>query len=171
MFIAGMVLALALVWLIFYKTFLSENTDGWVGWVVMIGALVLGILVGCLFIKLVYLGAFILAAWGGFTLALILYNSFLYLAMDSTGLWIFAIVTALVCGALALFFVDHVLIVATAIAGSFLFIEGIGVVAGGYQNPFTLAYERSQGITDKIDPVFYAYLAANVVLFGLGMVF
>lgn len=49
---------------------------------------------------------------------------------------------ALFFGVLALFFFEHILIHATAVSGAYLAIAGIGIVAGHYQNPFTLAYER-----------------------------
>lgn len=78
LFIAGMMLSVCLVWLIFYSTFLSSNTKSWVGWVVLIGSLLFGLIIGTLFVKLVKLGAFVLSAWGGFTVGLLIYNAFLY---------------------------------------------------------------------------------------------
>lgn len=132
MFIAGMILACAFVWVIAYKTFLSDNPEGWVGWVTLVVALALGVVCGFLLIKFVYVGAFVMAAWGGFALSLLLYNSVMYLGMNETGLWCFSIGMALVCGILALIFVDHILILATAMAGSFLVIEAVGIVAGSY---------------------------------------
>jgi hypothetical protein len=59
----------------------------------------------------------------------------------------------------------------TALTGAYLLVEGVGVVAGGYQNPFELAYERSEGIIEYIDPIFYAYLASTFVVFVLGIIF
>lgn len=50
MFIAGITLTVVLAWWIFYGTFLSSKEDAWVGWVVMLGAALLGILVGFCFI-------------------------------------------------------------------------------------------------------------------------
>ena len=171
LFIAGMLLAVSLVWIIFYSTFLNENTKPWVGWVVLVGAIIFGLVIGCLMVKLVKLGAFVLAAWGGYALALLIYNAFLYKMNSNTGFWCFTVGVALVFGILALFFFDHILIHATALAGSFLVINGIGLVAGRYQNPFTIADEINNGVIDKIDPVFYAYFVANIVLYVLGMLF
>jgi hypothetical protein len=82
LFISGMFLSVCLVWLIFYSTFLSSNTKPWVGWVVLVGSILLGLLIGAIFVKLAKLGAFILAAWGGFSVSLLIYNAFLY-KMDS----------------------------------------------------------------------------------------
>lgn len=170
-FIAGVLLSVALVWVIFYSTFLTENTKQWVGWVVLAGSILLGLIIGCLFVKIVRLGAFVLAAWGGYCLGLLIYNSFLYFMKSQVGFWCFTIGVALICGLLALWFFEHILILATALAGSFLVINAIGLVAGRYQNPFTIAQELENGVIDHIDPVFYAYLAGNLVLFLMGALF
>lgn len=148
LFIAGLFLSISLVWIIFYSTFLNENTKPWVGWVVLVGAVIFGLIIGLVFVKLVKLGAFVLAAWGGYALSLLIYNAFLYKMNSNTGFWCFTVGTALVFGVLALFFFDHILIHSTAIIGSFLVINGIGIVAGHYQNPFTIADEINNGIID-----------------------
>ena len=171
LFIAGVLLSVALIWIIFYSTFLNEKTAAWIGWVVLVGSILVGLILGCLMVKLVKLGAFVLSAWGGYALALLLYNAFLYKMHSNAGFWCFTVGVALVFGILALFLFDHILILATAMMGSFLFINGIGQVAGRYQNPFTIADQINNGIIDNIDPVFYAYLAGNFVLFALGALF
>jgi hypothetical protein len=132
LFLAGLILSVSLVWLIFYSTFLSTNTKAWVGWVVLIGALLFGLIIGTIFVKIVKLGAFVLAAWGGFCLGLLVYNSFGYFMDSDVGFWLLTLGIALVCGILALCFFDHILIHATALAGSYLVINGIGLVAGRY---------------------------------------
>ena len=170
LFIAGVLLVVSLVWIIFYSTFLKANTKPWVGWVVLSCSVLVGLIVGCIFVKIARLGAFILAAWGGFSLGLIIYNAFFYKLVNNSqgGFWGFTIGMALLFGILALFFFDHILIHATAFAGAYLFIMGIGVVAGRYQNPFTIAEERSKGIITSIDPVFYAYMAGTIIMYLLG---
>ena len=139
LFIAGVVLVVSLSWLIFYSTFLNTSTKSWVGWVVLGCSVLVGLCVGFLFTKVAKLGAFILAAWGGFSLGLLVYNAFLYKFFNVGGFWGFICGLALLFGILALFFFDHILIHSTAFAGAFLFIQAIGLVAGGYQNPFTIA--------------------------------
>lgn len=171
LFIAGLLLAVSLVWLIFYSTFLSSKTEQWVGWVVLGCSILLGLIVGMVFVKLVKLGAFCIAAWGGFSLGLLIYNAFGYYMNSQVGFWILCIGLALICGILAIFFFDHILIHATALCGSFLVINGIGLVAGHYQNPFTLYTYIDSGAYNTIDPIFYAYLAGNIVLYILGAVF
>jgi len=168
LFIAGVVVAVALVLLIFYSTFLKSNTKAWVGWVVLACAVLLGLGVGALFVKVSKLGAFVLAGWGGFSVALLIYNAFLYKMNSEAGMWAFCIGVALLFGVLALYFFEHILIHATALIGAYLAIAGLGLVAGRYQNPFTIAEQRSTGVIVNIDPAFYGYLAATLVLYALG---
>ena len=78
LFIAGILLGVALVWLICYSTFLSNTTKQWVFWLVLAISILIGIILGYVLFKLSKLGAFLLAAWGGYSLALLLYNAFLY---------------------------------------------------------------------------------------------
>jgi uncharacterized membrane protein (DUF106 family) len=78
LFITGVALVVCLVMLIFYSTFLKSNTKAWVGWVVLSCSVLLGLCVGAIFAKIAKLGAFVLAAWGGFTLGLLIYNAILY---------------------------------------------------------------------------------------------
>jgi hypothetical protein len=77
----------------------------------------------------------------------------------------------LIFGVLALFFFEHILIHSTAILGSFMAVYGIGLVAGHYQNPFTLAALIKHGEITSIDPIFYAYLAGNLVMYVLGVLY
>ena len=171
LFIAGLLLSVSLVWLIFYSTFLSSRTEQWVGWVVLACSLLLGLIIGVIFVKLVKLGVFVIAAWGGFSLGILTYNAFGYYMHNQAGFWCLCIAFALIFGILSVCFFDHILIHATAMAGSFLVINGIGLVAGRYQNPFTLATYINSGVQTTIDPIFYAYLAGNLVLYILGCIF
>jgi hypothetical protein len=132
-FLAGVIVTIGIICLLFYSTFLTSATDSWVPWVVIAGAFLLGLLIGFIFMKISKLGAFFLAAWGGFSLALLIWNTFLYLTTTSSALfWTFVVGIALICGVLALVFFDHAVINASSMAGSFMVIAGIGIVAGGY---------------------------------------
>ena len=145
LFIAGVLLVVSIVWLIFYSTFLKSSTKAWVGWVVLACSILVGICVGFLFVKIAKLGAFIIAAWGGYSLGLLIYSAFLYKIKSQGGFWGFTIGMALLFGILALFFFDHILIHSTAFAGAYLFIQAIGMVAGHYDNPFTIAQDINSG--------------------------
>lgn len=138
-FIAGTLVTMGIIILIFYSTFLKSTTESWVPWVVLSGALLVGLLVGFIVMKISILGAFVLAFFGGYCGALLLWNTFLYLFTTSNALFYsFTIGIALICGILALIFFDHCVILGSAMAGSFMVIAGIGIVAGGYTNPFLI---------------------------------
>ena len=168
LFIAGILLGVGLVWLLCYSTFLDSNDKAWVFWLVFGISLLIGIGLGFLFFKLTKLGAFLLAGWGGYSLGLLLYNAFLYKIDSQVFFWCFTLGMALVAGLLVCVAFEHILILSTAMAGSFLAIAGIGLVAGGYQNPFTIVEEVKQGVYTSINPVFYAYMAGTLVLWALG---
>jgi Domain of unknown function (DUF4203) len=171
LFIVSCFAAFSIVMLISYSTFLSDNPKAWAGWVTIAVALALGLVLGWLLLKFIRLGIFIVAAMGGYSVGLLLYNAFMYKMHSQTGFWCFTIGVALVFGVLSLFFFNHILIHATAIFGSFIAIYGIGLVAGRYTNPFTIGELYENGLLDNVDPVFYAYLAGNVVLYALGVTY
>jgi hypothetical protein len=121
LFIAGMLVGFGLVWLISYSTFLKNNDKTWVFWTVIAVSSVLGIIIGILMVKLTKVGAFLIAAWGGYSLGLLLYPTFLYKIWSGTAaVWVFSISFALVSGILACFLFETVLILSTSLAGSFL---------------------------------------------------
>jgi hypothetical protein len=121
LFIAGMLAGFALVWLISYNTFLSENDKTWVFWVVVAISAIIGLLIGYLLVKLTKVGAFVIAAWGGYSLGLLLYPTFLYKIWSGTAaIWVFTLSFALIAGILAIFLFETVLILSTSMAGSFL---------------------------------------------------
>ncbi len=145
-FLAGTLFTIGLILLIFYSTFLKSTTESWVPWVVLACSLLLGLLVGFIIMKISILGAFCLAFIGGYCGALLIWNTFLYLTTTSQALfWSFTIGVAFICGILSLIFFDHVVILSSAMGGSFMIIAGIGIVAGGYQNPFLIGQTMEDG--------------------------
>lgn len=170
-FIAGVLLVVGLVLVIFYTTFLKSNTASWVGWVVLGCSVLVGLLLGCLFVKVIKLGAFAIAAWGGFSLGLLLYEALPLYKIDSqVFFWCFCIGLALICGVLAICLFDHVLILTTSLGGAYFFVAGIGLVAGHFQNPFTIVTDRMNHRYTSIDPWFYAYMVGILVMWVLGAV-
>lgn len=171
LFITGVLIASFLVVFIFYSTFLKANMEKWVGYAVIGGAVVAGLILGWVLTKFQKVGAFALAAWGGFSLGLIVYNAFTYKISGEP--WMFYVTVlgcALAMGLLTLILFDHILIQATAIAGCFMITYGIGLVAGHYPNPFTVAELIKNGQLDNIDPLYYAYMGGTVVLYLIGCV-
>ena len=88
---------------------------------------------------------------------------------SAAGYWGWQVGMTLVCGSLAICLYDHILIQATALFGSFIFCYGVGMVAGHYPNPFIIQELIKNGQLDAIDPIYYAYLGGNLVLFILGL--
>jgi len=102
-------------------------------------------------------------------LGLLLWNTFIFYMSSSQALfWCFVLGLALIFGILALVFFDPIIISATALVGAYVFVYGIGIVAGGFQNPFTIASEIEAGI--QIDNLFYAYMAGIVVMTIIGVI-
>ena len=128
----------------------------------------MGLGVGYIFVKYRKVGAFCLATWGGFSMGILMYNAFIYKLDSVIALWCFAAGIGILYGVMILYFFDHVLIHATAFIGSFTFTFGVGMAAGGYPNPFTLYQMIDYGQITSIDPIFYAYLGGNIVLYGIG---
>lgn len=61
--------------------------------------------------------------------------------------------------------VDHIIIASTTLIGSYAFVRGFSLFGGHYPNEFTLADLIKKGLYTEIDPIFYAYFAAIVIVF------
>lgn len=170
-YIVSVSIVSSLILVIAYNTFLLNNNKTWVGWLVIAIAILAGLAAGCCVIRIIKVAIFIVAAWGGYAFALLIYNAFMYKMNSEAGFWSFTIGVGLVFGVLSLCFFNHILIHATAFLGSYMAIFGIGLVAGRYTNPFTIVEMIRNHQIESVDPVFYAYMAGNLVLYALGMLF
>ena len=171
LFIIGVFTTAFIVLYIFYTTFLSQATEQWKFYVTAGVAIFGGLIVGYFLAKFAKVGAFLLAGWGGFTIGIILYNAVFYKVNSSIYMfWGVAVGSGLILGILTIFLYDHILIQSTAIFGSFITVYGIGLVAGHYPNPFTLGTMIENGQFESIDPLYYAYMGGNVLLWILGCV-
>ena len=170
-YIVALSVVTSLILVIAYNTFLLNNSKTWVGWLVLAFAVLAGLAAGCCIIRIIKVAIFLVAAWGGFALALLIYNAFMYKMNSEAGFWGFTVGVALVCGVLSLCFWNHILIHATAFLGSYMAIFGIGLVAGHYTNPFTVVEMIRNHQIESVDPIFYAYMAGNLALYFLGMLF
>jgi len=157
-----------LVMFFFYGIFLSNNTETWVGWVVLSVAIIVGSILGLLLAKLTKLGVAVLAGWGGVALALVLWSAFIYKSNSQAVFWIILVAFALIFGGLSFCLFDHMVILATSFAGSYAVMRGISFYAGHYPNEFTLYEMIKNGAFTDIDPIFYAYFTGIIVLFILG---
>ena len=76
---SGVILTVAVVWFVLYTTVLQNNNQNWMGWVVFLGSILVGLIVGFVFIKFQKLGAFFLGTIGGFGFGILLFNAGFYL--------------------------------------------------------------------------------------------
>ena len=137
-FIISAITATFALLLIFYSLFLSENTEDWVGWTVLVCSVIIGLIVGFLMFKMQRIGGAILAGWGGFCLGLLLNETVLYKAQSEVLFWCVAIGCAAVAAILSFLIYNHVIINATAFIGAYGIWRGVSLYAGGFPNEFEL---------------------------------
>jgi len=164
LFIVTTIAIAFLILFIFYATFLSDNTEAWVGWLVLFFAVVLGLIGGFLMTKLEKFAGAILAAWGGFLLGVLLNETVMWLANSAVLFWIVNIVMAIIFGVLGFIMFDHAVCYGTAFIGSYMVMKGIGIMAGGFPNIYVLIKMIENNAISSIPGVFYAYLAGIIVL-------
>ena len=171
LFIIGTMLTVVLVWLLFYSTFLSDSTEGWVGWVVLGCSILIGLAGGFLLYKCQRLGASIVGGWGGFLLGVVFNTTVLWAATSEVAFWIISISFALIAAGLAFVFYYHAVILSTAFVGSYAFVRGISLYAGGYPNEMALIEMIKSGAIDHISYWFYLYLFFIIVFSVLTAIF
>jgi len=153
----------------FYSVFFNTNTQTYIGWVVLIISLLVGSVVGILLAKVSRAGVAVLAGWGGLCLGLIMYSAFLYKSQSEAVFWVTIIGFACLFAALSFFIFDLIIIASTSLIGSYSFVRGISLYAGGYPNEFTLAELLRQGLFQEISYAFYGYLVAIAAFFIFGV--
>mmetsp|Transcript_52112 Transcript_52112/g.59524 ORF Transcript_52112/g.59524 Transcript_52112/m.59524 type:complete len:181 (-) Transcript_52112:193-735(-) len=75
--IIGFTLAIVL-FVIAYQFFVPGSSSGWSGWVTLVVALMLGVAIGMLIVKYIYLAMALIGVWLGVAIANLLQNSLLY---------------------------------------------------------------------------------------------
>jgi len=167
---AGFITVTAASCLIFYAIYFTDvnKTDAF--WYFLGGGALGGILVGLLLAKFVKFGAAILAGWGGFTLGLILNEMFLYRFEFTWLFWTANVVCILVAAVLTFYIFDHAIIMSSASVGSYAIIRGVSCYAGHYYNEFTIIELLKSGAIDSIDPYYWGYVGAFVVLIIAGAI-
>lgn len=162
-FIVGAIIVSGLILMIFYSTFLSDNTASWLTWLIVSLSIAVGLVCGFLLMKVEKIGGALLAGWGGFILGVVLNETVFYLASSAVLFWCINIGFAVVFGLLGFFFFNQAVMLATSFIGAYMTMRGIGIMAGGFPNEYVLINEIQSGAINNIDPVFYAYLAGIVV--------
>jgi len=164
LFIVAAIIVTGLILIIFYSTFLSDNTESWVSWLVVSLSILVGLVCGFLLTKVEKIGGALLAGWGGFVLGVTLNETVFYLANSSVLFWCVNVGFAVVFALLGFIFFNPAVILATSFIGAYMTMRGIGIMAGGFPNEYVLINEIQSGAIDNIDPVFYAYLAGIVIM-------
>ena len=156
----------------FYGLAMNNNqTEEWILWVLFAVCLLVGAFIGSMLVKAKKIGIAILAGWGGVTLGFILTTSFV---ISSTYLYYGVIaVCAFVCFYAAFKIERFVIMVASSFVGSYLFIRGISLYAGGFPTEGSLHAELESGALDwKTFPkTYYAYFAAIIVCSLISLVY
>lgn len=157
-------------WLIFTLAFDRDSSEV-TEWIVFGVCCVIGIFVGLLLAWLAKYTAAGLSAYGAVCLGLILYTSFLFKYDNDKQVlfWIFIIGMGIVGGVLGFVLYNHALIISTSIIGSFLFIRGISLYAGGFPNEMLIIEQIKNGQLSEFPGTFWAYFAGFIIL-TVGMI-
>jgi len=155
-----------------FSIFLSRESSNGTGWIIFGVCFVVSMIGGLLLAKFFRIGVLVAAGWGGVTLGLILYNTFIYQIDGSSkaAFWISLIVMGLVCGIAGFYFCWPAIIIATSISGSYAFIRGISLFAGGYPSELEIINYIKEGQITKMPGSFYGYMAGFLVLSIIFMV-
>jgi hypothetical protein len=130
-----------------------------------------GVGVGALMKKFILIGFAVLGFLAGFFLGNMFYNLVLIAFVQSSALlFIISFSFAAICAYLCYKRKNELAILTTSLVGSYAFVRGISMFAGGYPNEVTL-YEEINNGTAEFTTIFLAYLASMVVVFILGMIY
>ena len=138
---AGFVLVVVVIMAISFTLFIKESSEDWEKWLILGISVVVGLGVGFLCSKLEKAGVFLIGAWLGSVLGLILYQAFLtHISSGATWVMIVCIaVCALACGLLAFVLEKHLVIIGTALTGSYLALRSLSFFVGGWPDETQIA--------------------------------
>lgn len=164
-FLACALLSFVAIMYIYYTILSKPSQAAWIGWAILGGSLVVGVVLGLLMTKFARAGASILAVWGGFILGMVLTEALLfqYITENSFWFWLVCGSCAAVAGVLVFVAYNHAVILASSLVGSYLFIRGISLYAGGFPDEFLLFKEVKSGMLVNEPLTFYLYLAGVVI--------
>ena len=164
----GIILTVAIIWLIFYTTFMQDNNEDSTAWAIFIFSLLLGVCLGFSFSRYNKLGNFFLGFISGFCIGLMIFIAIVSIATTYWVLWTLTAGLGFISGILTFFFEDIMKIHSTAFFGAFFITNGTGIIFGRYQNPFTVIELIRNGEIKSIDRFFYVYLGGCVILYIYG---
>lgn len=165
LFVAFLVLFLC------YATFLYDETAAWVGWLMLGVSLLFGLLGGYLMIQFEKVGGAVLAGWGGFMIGILINESFLFLAGALWLFWVVNIACAGIAAILGFVLFDHAVTFGTSFMGSYFFMKGISVMAGGMPSIYVVMKALKNDDITSFDAAFYGYFAGIIVMTVLASIF
>jgi len=157
-FLAAAMISLVAILYVYYTMFMTSTSQAWLGWAVLGGAVVIGVLLGLTCTRFARVGATLIAVWGGFVLGMILNEAVLYMYTDEMIFWIVCGASAFVFGVLVFIVYNHAVILCTSLVGSYLFVRGISFYAGGFPNEYLLIKQIKSGMLVSEPLSFYFYL-------------
>ena len=144
-FLVGAIIVAFFILTISYQTFLASAQREWVNWLTVSAAIIVGLACGLVAVKLEKFGACLIAGWAGFCVGVLLNESVLYLAQSVVLMWIINVVCALIAAALAFFYFNQAIMIATSIVGSFFFVRGLGLMLGNFPNEMEVVHQLESG--------------------------
>lgn len=168
LFIIGAIIGFMAASMIFTQFLGAEEAfEAWQFIVIGIGCLICATVLGFVFAIIYKVGIVALCAFFGITIWLVIYDSCLT-SQPTYILYTGCIISAAVFGILSILFLRHIVIISTSFIGSYLFIRGISVYAGGFPNVFLIYDMIKSGA--HFDNVFYIYLGAIILLTLAGVI-
>jgi len=173
LFIFVTIFVTGFIFLVVYQYIVPAGSSHWVGWVVLSSALATGLGTAACLLCFLNIGLFVVGAFLGLCISFLLQNLFLYKIHAHPAelpFYITFAILGLTFGLLAIWIVDHIMIVATTLVGAYAAIRGISLFfPGTFPNEFTVASQMQSGEMKHIPWEFYLYFVCIMILFGLGM--
>ena len=154
--------------LILYSLFMQHEREMWVNWLVLGLCTIAGLIFGIFMAYSLKYGLALLSGSAGALLAFTLCNTF-QLTQKPAIFYSIVVVFALLCIVITYKKSDQFMIFTTAMIGSYLFVRGISLYAGGFPNEFTIAQQIKSGALEHIPYWFYLYLGGIVISMGVGI--
>jgi hypothetical protein len=156
---------------IFYAVYMTALTLTPVFYYFLGGGIAGGLILGILLAKYVKFGAAILGGWGGFALGLILNETILFRFEYSWLFWTSNVVCIVVAAVITYKIFEPAIIASTSVVGSYFIIRGASCYLGHYYNEFTIINELKAGLYSTIDPLYWAYVGAFVLILIVGILY
>jgi hypothetical protein len=113
----------------------------WTVWVSLCVTLGIGAGIGYGAQRWSRIGVLFIGGWVGAFVGMLLYNAVIYIFSESNpllGIWLSILFCATIFAVLSMIFFDQAVVVGSSIAGSYLFVRGFSLYAGGFPNEFVL---------------------------------